>query len=296
MRERALALGACLTIAAGCHRTDAASVAYVAELDAWHAERRARLAGEEGWLSLVGLHWLSAGEQALGSGAECALRLPEGRAAARVGTLIRDGEAVSLRVAPGVAVTVDGRPVELAALQSDRDGEPSRLEHRRLVMTVIARGDRLALRVRDRDRPAEVGVPKLPRFPPDPAWRIEARWEPHDPPRSLVMPTAIGTVEEAPSPGTAVFAAGGREHRLTPTAEGDELFFVFGDQTNGRSTYGGGRFLLAAAPRAGRVVLDFNRAYNPPCVFTPYATCPLPPRQNRLDLAVEAGELVPGGH
>jgi uncharacterized protein (DUF1684 family) len=124
---------------------------------------------------------------------------------------------------------------------------------------------------------------------------VVARWEPSNPPTEIAVPNVLGEVERSPSPGTAVFTIGGKEYRLTPVLEGDspELFFIFGDETNRTETYGAGRFLYAEPAKDGKVILDFNRAYNPPCAFSAFATCPLPPKPNRLALRVDAGEKRP---
>jgi len=156
----------------------------------------------------------------------------------------------------------------------------------------------VGLRVKDPQSPKRLGFHSIPSYPADARWRIEARWEPAPPGNVLAVPNILGTVDEMPSPGTAVFTVNGQEYRLTPVLEeGDpRLFFVFADSTNRTDTYGAGRFLYAEPPQQGRVVLDFNHAYNPPCAFTAYATCPLPPKQNRLPFAVPAGEKRTGDH
>ncbi|HYO72786.1 MAG TPA: DUF1684 domain-containing protein, partial [Archangium sp.] len=138
----------------------------------------------------------------------------------------------------------------------------------------------------------------IPTFPVSAAWRLEGRFEPATTPGKMSVPTVLGTVEEMSSPGTIVFTVNGQEYRLDPVREPgeDQLFIIFADPTNRAETYGAGRFLYEDLPRDGKVVLDFNRAYNPPCAFSPYATCPLPPPQNRLKLRVEAGEKRYGDH
>lgn len=234
--------------------------AALADNEAWHRQRIADLTAEEGWLTLVGLEWLDDGEYRVGSAADCPLRLPGG------------GFWGVLRVAGPAAhpsaewTPADGPP---AALDTDRAGQPTVVRRGRLSFFLIERDGRLALRVRDADAPARLGFPGIPRYPFDPAWRLEARWD-----------------GEA-----ARFPVAGVECALRPQDAGAaRLQFVIADATSGRETYGGGRFLFAANPGGGALVLDFNRAINPPCAFTPFAVCPLPPPGNRLPVAVMAGE------
>ena len=165
-----------------------------------------------------------------------------------------------------------------------------------VAIAAIRRGDRLALRVWDSASPLRASFQGAETWPWDPRWRITARWEPYATPRTVQQPTAIGTVEPVALPGRAVFEVDGKAYALTPTAEGDDLFFVFKDRTSPKESYGAGRFLVAAAPKDGRVVLDFNRAYNPPCAFTAFATCPLPLPENVLPVRIEAGERKWGDH
>jgi uncharacterized protein (DUF1684 family) len=265
--------------------------AYAAEIDAWHRDRIERLTAPDGWLSLAGLHWLAAGGNPIGSGKENAVRLPAS-AAERVGVLHLEAGAVALSVAPGVELRVGDERFTGGVLSSDLNGAPTVVTHGRLLFFVIARGDRLGVRVKDLDSEVRTGFRGVPRYPIVPSWRIEASFEEYPTPRELEITTAVGTTERAPCPGVVRFEREGRVHRLEPAhyPGSDSLFFVFGDRTNGAETYGAGRFLDADLPVDGKVVLDFNKATNPPCAFTPYATCPLPPKQNKLALRVTAGE------
>jgi hypothetical protein len=163
-------------------------------------------------------------------------------------------------------------------------------------LQLIVRGDRRALRTWDAAAPARRDFPGIETFPFDPAWIVEARWEPFHPPRRVVVQDVVGIESEKEVPGRAVFAKGGRELALEPTADGAGLAFVFRDATAGVETYGAGRFLSAAGPRDGKLILDFNRAFNPPCAFTPFATCPLPRPENVLPVPVTAGERFGGDH
>ena len=246
--------------------------ALLADWQGWRERRLAGLKRPQGWLALVGLHWLEPGENRL-------KELP--------GLFVVKGGEVRLRAATQDGYTVGGAPATDRALAVD--GE-ERLERGTVAIAVIRRGDRLALRVWDSASPLRTAFGGIETFPFEPRWRVTARWEPFAAPRRVEQPTAIGTTEAVELPGRAVFTLDGKDHALTPTLEGEELFFVFKDRTAPRETYGAGRFLVAAAPRDGKVILDFNRAYNPPCAFTAFATCPLPLPENVLPIRIEAGE------
>jgi hypothetical protein len=262
------------------------------DIERWRARRLERLRSPEGWLTLVGLSWLEPGKNAVGSDPGNRVVLPAGKAAPFLGTLDRSGDAVTFHGAPGAGVTSAGAPVTTLALRSDRDGDPTPLSVGTLTFYLISRGDRLGVRVKDSDSEARRGFHGLDYFPIDATWRVEARFEPYDPPKKVAVPNILGSVDQEDCPGALVFERDGKTYRLDPVLERGEtdFFVIFGDRTNGTDTYGAGRFLYASPPIGGRTVLDFNKAYNPPCVFTPYATCPLPPPENRLAIRVEAGE------
>jgi uncharacterized protein (DUF1684 family) len=204
----------------------------------------------------------------------------------------------TFHAAPGAGVSVDGKPVTSQALRSDADGDQTLLTLGSLSFYVIQRGDRVGVRVKDSQSEARKDFHGIESFPIDPKWRVEARLEPYDPPKSIPVPNVLGSVEPGECPGALVFQINGKTYRLDPILEKGErdLFVIFADRTNGTQTYGAGRFLYASPPIDGRTTLDFNKAYNPPCVFTLYATCPLPPPQNRLPIRVEAGEKAYGKH
>ena len=183
-------------------------------------------------------------------------------------------------------------------MRSDASGEPDVLRLGSIRLLVIKRDEKLGIRIKDSEAEARRNFHAIPMYPASAKWRIEARFESATQGRTIPVPTVLGTVERMSSPGTVLFSLEGKEYRLEPVVEPGEnrLFFIFGDETNKTETYGAGRFLYAEMPVKGHVVLDFNRAYNPPCAFSPYATCPLPPRQNKLALRVEAGEKRYGNH
>jgi len=261
------------------------------EVEAWRRERYRRLREPMSWLTLVGLEWLSPGESRVGSSPDAEVRLPSGPPLA--GRLVRHGAEVT---ASGAGLTHDGRVASGLRLVSDVDApegqEPTILEVGRLRIVLIRRGERLGLRIWDTGSPARRDFTGIPHYPVDPAWRIHARLEPPAPDETFSVPDVLGDVEEEPLAGTVVFERDAVAHRIKAMDGGDgNLWLVFGDATNGESTYGGGRFLYTDPPTAdGRLIVDFNRAYNPPCVFSPYATCPLPPEENRLPIRIEAGE------
>ena len=267
-----------------------------AETRAWHQKRIANLTSEDGWLSLVGLHWLKEGDNRVGSAEETEVVFPSGTPA-HLGTLTRKGGTVTMTAQPGIALTRAGQPFTGGEL-GDSEGNQDVLALGSLRFYLIRRGEKLGIRVKDAEAPARKQFHGIPTWPASAAWRVEGRFEPAANPRKVPVPNVLGTVDEMTSPGTIVFKVNGEEYRLDPVQESptEQLFIIFGDLTNRTDSYGAGRFLYTDPPKDGKVVLDFNRAYNPPCAFSPYATCPLPPPQNRMKLRVEAGEKRYGDH
>ena len=263
----------------------------------WQAARQAELAAPDSWLGLIGLVWLEAGENTVGNCTDCAVALPAGPA--RLGSLWLVGGAVAWQLAPGALVeVVRGGAVcgERQQLSSDRDGAPSEIVCGSLALIVIERDGRLAVRLRDRDWAGSRTPPRLAYYPYDPAWRIAARWQELASPVAMTVPNVSGDLATVLVAHQALFEMDGSTVTLLPMAVSDkEVFFVFRDRTSGSATYGAGRFLKvpAAAAVDGKICLDFNFAYNPPCAFTPFATCPLPPPENWLPFAVAAGEKKP---
>ncbi|MFT3762013.1 MAG: DUF1684 domain-containing protein [Pseudoxanthomonas sp.] len=291
------ALAACDRGAAPQHAQASAdaNVSFLADDAVWREQRRQELLQPDGWTSLVGLHWLELKAHYIGSGAASGIRLAAGPA--KMGLVQQQDGRVFFTPERGVALTVDGAPLKgRVELKSDREGAPTAIgfDEGKGVMTLIKRGDRLALRVKHADAPTRLGFRELDYWPADPAWRIKGRFVAHPPGKTIPVMDIVGISTETPNPGAVEFERNGKTFRLEALGEGDSLFFVFVDRTSGHGSYPAGRFLDAAAPDAdGTVVLDFNHAYNPPCAFTPYATCPLAPPENRLvDLAVEAGEKI----
>jgi uncharacterized protein (DUF1684 family) len=185
-----------------------------------------------------------------------------------------------------------GIPLKEMNLKTDILPDYDKLTLGRLTFFVIERENKFAVRVKDNDSETRKNFTGLRWYKVDPAWKIKAKFVPS--PHPVTFDTAVGVKEQDESPGYVTFTSGGQQYRLEPTKEDDELFFVIRDLTSGKTTYGASRFLYAALPKDGFVELDFNKAENPPCVFTDYATCPLPPPQNRMKLAVTAGEMMYG--
>lgn len=253
---------------------------YQIDIDIWHQERIKKLKGEDGWLSLAGLYWLKQGENRIGSDPQSDIRFPA-QAPKYLGSIVLKGKTTTLKM-PGRTKRI---------LKSDVD----KVKVGSFTFLVIERGGKLALRLFDKQAETLLGFKGIDRFPAKLRWKKFARFEAFEKPRKVMVSTVIQTTEEALVPGEAVFMHDGEEYRLTPMSQSEtgELFFVFADRTNGKDTYGGGRFMYTAAPKDGKVELDFNKAYNPPCSFTPYATCPVPRKENRLPFRVEAGEKKP---
>ena len=268
----------------------------------WRAEHTAELLKPDGWLSLVGLEWLRPGDNSLGSAADNKIHLSAGPA--HLAILHLEGDAVTLNPpSDGFPqdMLVDGKPAQSQGLHMDPDrGDKSneRLTIGTLNMYVVNRGERFALRIKDAKSPTLIGFHGLKWYAPDSGYRVRARWIPYNPPKSLTLTTLIGSSYARPVPGSAEFLLAGKTYRLEPIVEDPaetQLFFILRDTTSTTSTYGACRFLYTGFPtngldKPGELVLDFNRLENPPCAYTPFATCPLPPPGNRLPIALPVGE------
>lgn len=258
----------------------------------WRAKRIIALNRPDGWTSLIGLHWLDPGTHRVGSDADNGVRLAMGPE--HLGLFTVRGKQVGF--VPDALVVVDGEPqIGAGTLRTDKDpAGPSTIvfDGGKGVATVIERGGRLALRVKHADAESRLKFAGLQYWLGGRDWQVPARFIPHPPGKTLPIANIIGTTDDIPNPGAVEFERGGKTHRLEALDQGEgTLFLVFADRTSGHGSYGAGRFIDAPMPdKQGRLVIDFNQAYNPPCAFTPFATCPLPPPENRLDLAVEAGE------
>ncbi len=297
--------GAALLVAVllgGCGK-DAATPAPVAKVDPafahdnelWREQRLTELLAVDGWTSLVGLHWLELKAHYIGSGSTSGIRLAVGPP--RLGMVAREGNDWYFSPEPGVAMQVDGQPVKgRIAFHGDHHETPTLIhfDDGKGVLSLIERGPRFALRVRHSDAPARTHFTHLDYWPADPSWRITARFVPHDVNKTLPIVDITGLTTEQFNAGAIEFERDGRTWRLEALgAPGEPLQVIFADRTSGRGSYAAGRYIDVDVPNdKAEVVIDFNRAYNPPCAFTPFATCPLPPPENRMDMPVEAGEKV----
>jgi uncharacterized protein len=262
--------------------------AYIQSFEKWRAEQIDDL--KRNWLPLAGLFWLKPGANTFGTAADNAIVFPKGPAHA--GEFEVDGKEVSFKLLPEAHATIAGKPVATAKLDPDTSGQETIIEMGGLQFHVIVRGERVGIRLKDLESPAVAGFKGLIFYPLNLNYRVTAIWEPSDGKKTIDVPNVLGDVNPVPVAGTVVFKIEGQEQRLTALS-GDPakgLSFVFNDLTAKTDTYPGGRFLDTDPVSNGTVVLDFNRAYNPPCAVTPYATCPLAPKENRLTVAIPAGE------
>jgi uncharacterized protein (DUF1684 family) len=266
-------------------------------LETWRAEREAKLKAEDGWLTVAGLFWLKEGVNTVGTAADNNIVLPTGSAPARAGTFELRAGKTFFHAAAGVSVTANEQPVRDLEVKSDEVKQPDVLKLNDLTLLLLKRGDRYAIRLKDKNTPTRRAFTGLRWYAGQAAYRVTAQFIPYEQPKEVSLVNIIGDIEKMKSPGYVVFTLNGQELSLEPVTAGrDKLFFIFRDLTSGKTTYKPGRFLYAAAPadlsKAGPVVLDFNQAINPPCAFTAFATCPLPPKRNHLAAAVEAGERL----
>jgi hypothetical protein len=268
----------------------------------WREERDKQMRSSTSWLTIAGLFWLEKGENSFGADSSNKIKLPEGSAPPVAGTFVFKDGTVKVMAQEGVALKVEGKIIKEKVLRGDEvyPEEPDVVELGDLRMWVIRRGERSAIRLRDLNAAAYKNYKGLDFFPPSAKFKIEAVFVPFPAAKTVTVATVIGTEEEMKSPGYVKFVIDGKEFRLDAFAADDQnkqFFFIFKDETNGAETYGAGRFMTSNVLESGKVDLNFNRAYNPPCAYTPYATCPLAPEQNWLKIHIEAGEKqYKGGH
>jgi uncharacterized protein len=273
------------------------------ELAAWRVQHAQELQKPDGWLALAGLEWLDVGDNSFGSAADNKIHLPAG-GPDYMGILRLTGTTVTLAPPPGgfpQGFLTDGKPAQAGELHTDPDHDKNnpRMTIGGLNVYVVHRGERFALRIKDAKSPTLTGFRGLKWYQPNAAYRVTAHWIPYVPPKSATLTTLIGTSYSQPVPGAAEFTLRGRKYRLEPVLEDPavaKLFFILRDTTSSTTTYGACRFLYTGFPtngldQSGDLVLDFNRLENPPCAYTAFATCPLPPQQNRLKIPLPVGEL-----
>jgi len=262
---------------------------YRASVEKWRADFEADLRSDHGWLVVAGLFWLHDGENKFGSDPLNDIVLPAPAPADAGYFDLRDGK-VLVHVNPGAGFTLGGKPVETVELKPDSPTD--RLALADLTLYIHASGNRRVVRLLDKNSTLRRNFTGMRWFPIDPSYRVTARFVPYDPPKKITMQNLAGDTLEIPIVGIAIFTLQGQELRLDGYAEdSDTLEFIFRDLTSGKETYPAARFIMASTPKNGEVILDFNEAYNPPCAYNPYTTCPLPPPQNRLRLRIPVGEM-----
>lgn len=268
---------------------------YDKTIQKWRAEREAKLKADDGWLTVSGLFWLREGQNEFGSAPANDIVLPPGSAPDKLGTFELAGGKITLRVADGATVTANGKPVRELELHSDAADaakKPELIQAGDLTFLLLKRGERWGIRLKDKNSAARRDFTGLHWYPAKESYRVTAEFIPYEQPKEIPILNIIGDIEKYKSPGLLKFKLNGQEYTLEPVSSGGRLFIIFRDLTSNKTTYAASRFLYAEKPAEGKVTLDFNQAINPPCAFTAFATCPLPPKQNRLNVAIEAGELT----
>jgi uncharacterized protein (DUF1684 family) len=291
-----LALLLVLSVVAACARkypqTQIDPATFTKEIAQWQEQRLAELKSESGWLTLVGLFWLKEGENKFGSDSDNDIVLPQDKLAGHAGSFSLHDGGVRLD-ATQEGLTVDGKPIKSTELKSDAEDKPTLISFRSLSFQIIKRSDKFGLRVKDSQNPDRLNFKGTEFYPPDLNWRLGAQFEPYNPPKPMPITNVLGMESSESSPGALKFEVDGKEYRIDAITEKGErhLFMIVSDKTSGKDTYPAGRYLYVDPPDAsGHLVIDFNKAFSPPCAFTKFATCPLPPKQNRLPFAIEAGE------
>jgi uncharacterized protein (DUF1684 family) len=265
---------------------------YIAEIEQWHQKRVERLKNENSWLTVVGLHWLKEGDNIFGSDKNNDIVFPQ-NAPQNIGIIILKDSVITLNVNEEINVLSEGNRIKELKLEHDLTGNPTILDLGSLRWYIIKRGDRYGIRLRDINVPLRNKFDGIERFPVNEDWKITAAFEAYEPPKVISLPTQMGTVVEEPSPGSVVFEKDEQTYRIDAVDTGKRLWLIFADETSGKETYGAGRYLYIDKPDStGKTVVDFNLVYNPPCVFTKYATCSFPPKQNFLKLRITAGEKM----
>ena len=273
----------------GC-RESGSEEKYLQEIETWQKERIQNLKAENGWLNIVGLLWLEEGENTIGTDSSNSIVFP-GDGPANIGTIVLEDSISTFLANENTTVTSDDEPVTEIEMKDDITRDPTLLKTASYGFFIIKRGERYGIRLRDYDSPQIEALDHIEMFPVNPDWIVQARWIPFDETVFIDVPNVLGMVDKTKIPGKLEFEIDNQACELYPIDAGKKLFIVFGDETSGLETYGGGRFLYVEKPdENGIVEIDFNRAYNPPCVFTHFATCPLPPAENILRISVTAGE------
>ncbi|MEY2495262.1 MAG: uncharacterized protein QOJ45_1754 [Verrucomicrobiota bacterium] len=283
--------GFLLAIVFGFLASAQAQTDYIKAVEKWRGEREANLKKETGWLTVAGLFWLKEGINTVGAGENFDVRLTDNFKKGKFGEINFKGGAATLQVESGVDAQSDGKSISTIDLVSDEKGKPTEIRTGTQTFYLIRREDRFGIRLKDSNSEARRTFKGLHWFPIDESYKVKARFEAFPEPKEVMVPNVLGGNFKMKSPGILKFSLKGKECSLQPVTEDDgALFIIFGDGSNRNDTYKSGRFLYADKPVNGETVLDFNKAENPPCAFTPFATCPLPPPQNNLEVEIKAGE------
>jgi uncharacterized protein (DUF1684 family) len=270
---------------------------YFDEIMKWDEHRLGRLKADDGWLNLVGRTWLKPGENKFGSVKDNDVLIESDKVPDYMGVFIFQDSTVTMRVNDGVGILYNGNPVKEMVMIGDGNEDMTVFQYSSIKWNLIVRNELYGIRFRDLESEFVKSFKGIERFPINDDWRIEAKYEAYDPPKIINVPNVLGQVDEEPSPGAIVFTKDNQTYRIDAIDAGNRLWFIFADGTSGEETYGGGRFLYTdKADSNGIVIVDFNKAYDPPCVLTKFATCPLPPKQNYLTLRITAGEKMYGGN
>ncbi len=286
-----------ILILSGTHLLAQQPSAYTQEIESWHRSRITNLKAANGWLNLAGLFWLNEGKNSFGSDPGNTIVFPQGTITASAGYFERTGYTVKIVIQNNPDVRVNGAAVKEAVIYGGDSSRPSVVSYGSLRWTIIRRDDKIGVRLRNLESPQATAFKDIERFPVDSAWKIRATLRKEQQPQTIAIANVLGQISQQQTPGKLVFTIRDKQYTLDALEEGDELFIIFADGTNGKTTYPSGRFLSVKKPGAdGLTTIDFNKAYDPPCAFTPYATCPLPPKQNVLDLDITAGEKDYGHH
>lgn len=292
-----LLLLAFFLLGCGNNYTEKGSAEYIISVKKWHKERVKALKTSSIWLKLAGLHWLEEGENTFGSSKENKLIFPKNMPEF-MGKIVRTNGELKLIVNEGVNITVGDKPVDEIILSPDISGKPTVMRYKSYWWYIIKRGDdRFGIRLIDDEHPSLKSFEGIPTFPVNEDWKITGKWVEYNPTRTIEIPSVIGTSTVDTLFGAIVFEVDGKEYKLHAAGKSENLFIIFADATSGEETYGAGRFVSAKVNyETKEVLIDFNKATNPPCSLSKYATCPLPPEGNRLSLRITAGEKFEGHH
>lgn len=268
---------------------------YLEEIKQWDQHRLERLKADDGWLNLVGRTWLKPGENKFGSAKNNDVLIESNKVPDYMGVFIFEDSTVRMKVNDGVEIVLDGNPVKEVKMIGDESEDMTVFQYGPIKWNLIIRDTLYGIRFRDLESEFVKTFEGIERFPVNEDWKVQATYEEYNPPKTIYVPNVLGQVSKEPSPGAVVFEKEGKTYRIDAIDAGKRLWFILADETSGEETYGGGRFLYTdKADSNGIVVVDFNKAYNPPCVLTKFATCPMPPKENYLALKITAGEKTYG--